>query len=86
MLEPDQRRACPTCDRPWSADAFYANCSECKDCKRSRSRQNRAMQARKIAAFERFVDVLATLNDRTGAPSAARKASSARSEFDEAVA
>jgi hypothetical protein len=54
-------RPCPACDRPWSADAFYANCAECKDCKRKRSQRNRADQARKIAAFERFIDALASL-------------------------
>lgn len=56
---------CPACGRPWSADAFYASCGECKDCKRKRSQRNRAEQARKIAAFERFVDVLADLVTRT---------------------
>lgn len=60
----EQGRPCLTCDRPWSADAFYAGCGECKDCKRTRSRQNRALQARKLAAFERFVDALASLAPR----------------------
>ena len=54
-------KPCTTCGRPWDAEAFYANCGECKDCKRSRSQRNRAVQARKIAAFERFVDVLVDL-------------------------
>ena len=54
-------KPCPTCGRPWNAEAFYATCAECKECKRGRSRQNRAVQARKIAAFERFVDVLVDL-------------------------
>lgn len=61
MTEPVQKQPCATCGRPWAADAFYANCGECKDCKRNRSQRNRAEQARKIAAFERFVDVLVDL-------------------------
>lgn len=62
------RRDCPTCHRPWSADAFYANCAECKACKRERSRRNRAVQARKIAAFERLVEGLVAISgvDGTG--------------------
>lgn len=55
------KRPCPTCSRPWTAEAFYDNCAECKACKRDRSKRNRALQARKIAAFERFVDVLVDL-------------------------
>lgn len=58
-------RPCLTCRRPWSEEAFYVNCTECKTCKRDRSRRNRAAQTRKIAAFERFVDVLIVLADRT---------------------
>ena len=54
-------RPCSTCNSPWSSDTFYANCAECKECKRKRSQRNRADQARKIAAFERFVDVLAAI-------------------------
>ena len=65
MAEPEQKRPCPTCKRPWDANLFYVNCAECKDCKRKRSRNNRAVQARKIAAFERFVDALVNLADRT---------------------
>ncbi len=61
----DQRR-CPTCRSTKSADEFYAGCSECKDCKRGRSRRHRADQARKLAAFERFVDVLVVLADKSG--------------------
>lgn len=61
-------RPCPTCRKPWSANAFYDGCSECKECKRNRSKQNRAMQARKVAAFERFVDVLFVFADRTTNP------------------
>lgn len=67
MTEPEQGRRCPTCRRRRSADAFYSNCGECKDCKRGRSQRNRAEQARKIAAFERFVDVLIDLAARTAA-------------------
>ena len=72
MAEPGHERHCPTCGLPKAADAFYANCTECKDCKRKRSQQNCAMQARKIAAFERFVDVLASLTDRAAEPPAER--------------
>lgn len=59
------QRPCPTCDRVWSEGAFYATCRECKECKRARSRHNRAVQARKLAAFERFVGVLIDLSRRT---------------------
>jgi hypothetical protein len=62
------QRPCRTCDRPWASEEFYEGCSECKACKRDRSRRNRAAQARKIAAFERFVDVLIVLADRAGEP------------------
>ena len=70
MAELEQKRPCATCDRPWDADAFYSNCGECKDCKRQRSRNNRAVQARKIAAFERFVEALVNLAERTTGPPA----------------
>lgn len=63
---PAALRPCRTCKQDQPATAFYDGCSECKACKRSRSKQNRALQARKIAAFERFVDVLFTLADRHG--------------------
>ena len=69
MTEPGKRR-CPTCGQGKGPGEFYENCSECKDCKRGRSQRNRALQARKIAAFERFVDVLSLLADRTGTPPA----------------
>lgn len=59
---------CRTCSRPWEQSAFYTGCSECKACKRDRSKRNRAVQARKIAAFERFVDVLVVLTTRADAP------------------
>lgn len=49
---------CTSCEKPWSREAFYGSGRECKDCKRARSRRNRAAQARKLAAFERFVDAL----------------------------
>ena len=58
-------RICRTCRKPRSAQAFYANCSECKTCKRGRSKANRALQARKIAAFERFVDALFVMANKT---------------------
>lgn len=60
-------RQCPTCSRIWAADAFYKDCGECKPCKRDRSRRNRAIQGRKVAAFERFVDVLVMLNAQASA-------------------
>jgi hypothetical protein len=60
VAEPGHK-PCTTCNRPWDAEAFYASGAECKDCKRKRSQHNRAVQARKIAAFERFVDVLVDL-------------------------
>jgi hypothetical protein len=72
VAELEQKRPCTTCVRPWDADAFYANCGECKDCKRTRSRNNRAVQARKIAAFERFVDALVNLADRSAEPAERR--------------
>jgi hypothetical protein len=70
VTELEQKRLCPTCDRPWSEDAFYANCTECKDCKRLRSQRNRALQARKLAAFERLVEAFVSLADRTADPEA----------------
>ena len=68
MTEPGPKRRCPTCGHLLPQDAFYANRGECKDCKRLRSQRNRAVQARKIAAFERFVDALVSLADRTAEP------------------
>lgn len=62
----DTTQPCRTCGQHKPATAFYDGCTECKTCKRSRSKRNRAMQARKIAAFERFVDVLFVLADRHG--------------------
>ena len=58
-----QPRPCRSCKKDQPATAFYDGCSECKTCKRNRSKRNRALQARKIAAFERFVDVLVVLAD-----------------------
>ena len=66
----EQKQRCPTCRESLPVDAFYANCAECKGCKRLRSQRNRALQARKIAAFERFVDALITLADKTAEPPA----------------
>jgi hypothetical protein len=71
VTEPDGRR-CPTCGARKPVGEFYVGCSECKVCKRGRSRANRAAQARKIAAFERFVDALIILADKTGEPPAER--------------
>ena len=75
MTELEQKPPCPTCGRPWSGDAFYANCAECKDCKRLRSQRNRALQASKLAAFERLVEAFVSLADRTAEPSAERRTS-----------
>lgn len=61
-----KRQQCPSCRQSKSVDEFYANCAECKPCKRTRSRNNRALQARKIAAFERFVEALFVLADKAG--------------------
>ena len=68
MTELEQKRPCPTCGRPWSWDTFYMNCTECKDCKRLRSQRNRALQARKLAAFERLVEAFVSLADRAAEP------------------
>lgn len=65
MPEPERQRRCPTCGHLLTAEAFYANCAECKACKRRRSQQNRALQARKLAAFERFVEAIVNLADGT---------------------
>jgi hypothetical protein len=73
VTDPEKRR-CPTCRGSKPVGEFYVGCSECKDCKRTRSRTNRAVQARKIAAFERFVDALITLADKTAEPPAERGA------------
>ena len=70
-MDQSQQR-CPTCRRTLPAGEFYANCAECKGCKKDRSRNHRALQARKVAAFERFVDVLAELAGRSAEPSAER--------------
>jgi hypothetical protein len=64
MPSSSAKAPCSTCSAPWTEEAFYANCLECKACKRARSKRNRALQARKIAAFERFVDVLVGLTVR----------------------
>jgi hypothetical protein len=68
VTELEQKRSCLTCGRPWNGDAFYVNCAECKDCKRLRSQRNRALQARKLAAFERLVEAFVSLADRADEP------------------
>lgn len=75
MTDLGKKQHCPTCGHLLLQDAFYANCGECKDCKRRRSQRNRALQARKIAAFERFVDVLINLVDQTAESPAERRTS-----------
>jgi hypothetical protein len=70
----EQKRRCPTCGHLKRSDEFYPKCGECKTCKKGRSRHNRTLQARKIAAFERFVDVLINLADATAGLPAERKA------------
>lgn len=65
-------RLCPTCGTSKALGAFYRNCSECKECKRERSRRTRLLQARKLAAFERFVSVLFDLSTRTSDSEARR--------------
>jgi hypothetical protein len=61
VTESGGSRRCSTCDKQKPDSEFYSGGRECKACKRDRSRRNRAEQARKLAAFERFVDALATL-------------------------
>lgn len=58
-------RLCKSCRRTLSVAAFYSSGTECKECKRGRSKRNRMLQARKLAAFERFVDVLVDIADKT---------------------
>jgi hypothetical protein len=62
------RKHCPTCRVSKSGSQFYAGVAECKSCKRDRSRRNRTVQARKIAAFERFVDALILIAGKAGEP------------------
>jgi hypothetical protein len=69
----ESQQSCSTCRRRLPAAEFYDNCSECKECKRGRSRRNRALQARKLAAFERFVDVLISIADQTADAPANRR-------------
>jgi hypothetical protein len=65
-----ETRRCPTCRQSKAPGEFYSTGTECKDCKRDRSRQNRAVQARKIAFAERLVEALYDLAGRPGAPPA----------------
>lgn len=65
MTEPQGKTRCTSCGQFKAAADFYSGVRECKSCKRDRSRRNRADQARKIAAFERFVDILVVLADKT---------------------
>ena len=62
------RKRCPTCRGSKPDSEFYTGVAECKACKRGRSRTNRAVQARKIAAFERFVDALILIAGKAGGP------------------
>jgi hypothetical protein len=65
-------RRCITCDKRKPDGEFYSGGRECKVCKRERSRRNRAVQARKLAAFERFVDALASLASKADEAPAGR--------------
>jgi uncharacterized protein (DUF983 family) len=65
VAEPEGRQRCSTCSHSKPLSEFYAGVRECKACKRDRSRRHRADQARKLAAFERFIDVLVVLADKT---------------------
>lgn len=60
------RKRCPTCRASKPDSEFYPGVAECKACKRDRSRRNRALQARKIAAFERLVDALIIFANKSG--------------------
>jgi len=68
MTEARRHQPCsnPKCGRPWSEEAFYANCTECKNCKRQRSRDDRAAKARQVAVAERLVEALFDLARRGG--------------------
>lgn len=55
------QRICPSCEQRKPVDAFYTSSPECRRCKRARSQANRHDRARRLAAFERFVDVLEDL-------------------------
>lgn len=72
MTEPGSDRRCTTCDKQKPDSEFYSGGRECKACKRERSRRNRAVQARKLAAFERFADALATLASKADEAPAGR--------------
>lgn len=74
MAEPEGGQQCSTCRQRKAASEFYTGVRECKTCKRDRSRRHRADQARKLAAFERFVDALVVLADKTGEPASGRVA------------
>lgn len=68
MTTSTETRECPTCERTLPADAFYRGCAECKACKRKRSKENRIAQTRKVAAFERFVEVFIDIARRSPEP------------------
>jgi hypothetical protein len=73
VSEPGGDRRCTTCDKQKPDSEFYSGGRECKVCKRDRSRRNRAVQARKLAAFERFVDALASLASKANEAPAGRE-------------
>lgn len=74
MTEVEVGRTCPTCNVSKPQDAYYRNCSECRECKKARSRNARLLQARKLAAFERFVGLLFDLSVRSAGAGAGRAA------------
>jgi hypothetical protein len=73
VTEPGSGRRCTNCDKRKPDSEFYSGVRECKACKRDRSRRDRAVQARKLAAFERFVDALITLAGKTSEAPAGRR-------------
>jgi hypothetical protein len=72
VTEPGGGRRCTTCGKQKPDGEFYSGVRECKVCKRDRSRRNRAVQARKLAAFERFIDALVILASKTNEAPAGR--------------
>jgi hypothetical protein len=74
VTDPGGGRRCTNCGERKPDSEFYSGVRECKVCRRDRSRRNRAVQARKLAAFKRFVDALVTLAGKTSEAPAGRGA------------